>query len=245
MIKWRDITDFVLTEAEVHIWLIDVGQHSPNIDKFFALLTQAEQERAKKFKFIEDHNCFVVSHAILRLILSAYLKCAPTKIKFSLNQYEKPELDNFDLHFNLSHTRNYALIAVNKTYAIGIDIEYMQRDNISYMDIAKRFFSQSEYNELKNLSAADKILGFYNAWTRKEAFIKAIGQGVAYNLSKFAVSLKPNEPAKIVTIDNNPIEAKKWQLESFTPIANYCGAVAWEGKPKKLQFYSCHKFCDH
>jgi len=238
MINWQNSSNFLIDENAIHIWLIDVAQQQPHLDDLFQALSTEEQTSANRFKFSQDAHSFIASHAILRLLLSRYLAIQPQHISFQQNQYGKPFLtQKTEIEFNLSHTKNYALIAINKNEPVGIDIEYTKRNKMGYLDLAKRFFSAYEHTTLQSLPKAQQTLGFYHAWTRKEAFIKAIGQGIAFNLNQFDVTLAPQTPTQLLAIQGSTEKAQHWQLESFYPVEDYCGAIAWKGKPKTLKFY--------
>jgi 4'-phosphopantetheinyl transferase len=244
-ITWQNYCEFTtakkvnLQNDQVHIWRIDINQHLNDIINLLAILDNKEKQQAQRFKFNKDRNCLICSHAILRILLSKYLACVPKSITYEYNQYGKPMLSNNNnkLHFNLSHSHQKAIIAITKDNPIGIDIEYMQTKQ-SLAEIAKRFFAAQEYHEYKQLPNKQKIHGFYNAWTRKEAFVKAIGEGITHPLKNFVVNLTPGTNAKILSIKNHETAPQDWQLHSFTVAEKYCAALAWEGTTKQLNFYN-------
>ncbi len=219
-------SDFQLNSKQVDLWLIDLNV--PIEERWPLLLDAIEQKRAGQFKFVRDKNHFMVSHAILRILLSNYLLCAPDKITFEYNEHGKPFLNN-PLQFNLSHSKDYAVVAITLNDPIGVDIEYQQP--VDRMDaIVHRFFSAKEIQAYNALSDDQKVSGFYNAWTRKEAFVKAIGKGIFYALDHFDVTL--DQPAKILSIKDQ--EASAWQLQAFDTAPHYAAAVAWKGGKKRL-----------
>lgn len=232
---WQPKLDYKINDRQIHIWLIDINNYL-NSD-FTAYLDDQESARMHRFKFAKDRDCFIGSHAALRILLGKYCNCAPRAIAYKYTTYNKPILTkNHPIQFNLSHSRNQAIIAVTKKHPIGIDIEYMQEKEI-LIDLAKRFFSSKEYDEYKKLSASQKVLGFYNCWTRKEAVVKALGIGITYPLKSFSVNLTPETRAKILSIQNNQDNITQWQLFGFMPKDNYCAAIAWRGPKKTL--YAC------
>jgi len=141
----------------------------------------------------------------------------PNAISFKYTYYQKPYLDinPFNLQFNMSHSHNMAILAITKAYPIGADLECLKPiENVT--DIARQFFSPQEYSKFILVPEDQKIETFYTIWTRKEAFIKAIGEGLSYPLNIFDVAFLPNDPIKILKINNSIIEAAKWSLHNLT-----------------------------
>jgi 4'-phosphopantetheinyl transferase len=232
---WQNQLDYQINNHQIHIWLIDINNYlQPN---FAAYLDDQEIERAQRFKFIKDRNCFIGSHAALRMLLGKYCSCDPCAITYEYTANNKPILTGNNLiKFNLSHSHSQAIIAVTKNHPVGIDIEYMQEKKI-LAELAKRFFSTQEYAEYKSLPAQQKTLGFYNCWTRKEAFVKALGIGITCPLKSFSVNLTPEIHAKILSMHKNKGDISQWQLYGFIPAKQYCAAIAWCGPEKEL--YGC------
>ncbi|MBN1684042.1 MAG: 4'-phosphopantetheinyl transferase superfamily protein [Gammaproteobacteria bacterium] len=225
---------YLIPRNEIHIFTIPIKKYTTETDKFIAILDEKEKERALRFRFKADQNRFIVSHAILRLILSHYLQIDTASIQFGENIYGKPQLINFktNLRFNLSHSKDYALIALAH-HPVGVDIEFID-PKMKLEHIVERFFSENEIKEYESLPPEQKRLAFYQAWTRKEAYIKALGQGLVCSLKHFSVTLTPGQPAKIYEICEGCVE--DWQLESLALDKNYCAALAWEGGAKNILF---------
>ena len=182
-----------LEENEVHIWNFDLNTVIPMKDQFQKILSDDELIRADKFHFEIDKNRFICSRGLLRKLLSIYTGISAKEISFEFNNYGKPSLfgnqNNTGLHFNLSHSKSYMSVGFAKNALIGVDVELMKplKDHI---EIAKRFFSDPEVEQL-NSFPTDKILdGFYYCWTAKEAVIKLSGEGLSYPLKDFDVKLK-------------------------------------------------------
>ena len=173
-----------------------------------------------------------------------YLQEAPQKINFVYNQYGKPSLaikhSNrlTPLHFNLSHANEIALYAVGLESNIGIDIEYIRKD-IDVVAIARRFFSDHENQAMDALTSEEKIKAFFNIWTRKEAFIKALGEGLSFSLKNFDVSYHDSD-AKLLSICGDEAAAKDWSLHSLKFENEYVGAVATKGIINELTFLDFH-----
>ena len=197
-----------LNRNTVHIWVVDTNYKSlPNF------LSAAEINRWNGFYFSKDKHTFYQSHNALRLILSHYLSEKPSEIDYDLTSFGKPLLKNKRLQFNLSHIDTMAVIAVTEGTEIGIDIENLNR-KVEYDDLAKRYFCEAEYQKLVQAYPENKKNAFFNCWTRKEAFIKAVGEGLSYPLNDFEVTLLSNEPVQINHIKQDLESPKQWTLDS-------------------------------
>lgn len=189
----------LLQNQEVHIWCADLNIHDDLLQQMLNTLSHDEKERAARFVREADRLHFISARSILRDILSRYCGCNSKDIQFEYNAKGKPFLSkdqsHLKIHFNLSHSNDIALYAVSKMENIGIDIEYTKKD-IHPLDIAERFFSKDEILLLSQLPTADQLNGFYKIWTRKEAYVKAIGEGISHPLDQFSVDLA-NHKSKI------------------------------------------------
>lgn len=228
-----------LNDDEAHLWRIDLNNESSNTPISFDILASDERLRAEKYHFEKDKNHFINARAALRKILSLYLDIAPKQIRFSANRYGKPELniENLDasLNFNFSSSREVALCAVTRKREIGVDVEFINGISAN-MEIAERFFSPNEISALENIPEKLKTAAFFSCWTRKEAFIKAIGKGLSYPLQNFSVSIKPDEITPSLTI-NDSLENDTWSLFSFSPHPDYAAALAVKGDLPKIFFW--------
>ena len=171
---------------------------------------------------------------MLRKILGRYLEIAPEKLIFSYGSHGKPKIENSPFNFNLSNSGDLALCAIAYEKEIGIDIEYLLRELKDAEAIAKRFFSSKESAEFLSLPLEERQLAFFRCWTRKEAYIKAIGDGLSYSLSNFDVTLTPNTEAKLLNVVTNPSEVDRWTLKELNPAKDYIGAIIVEGQDWQL-----------
>ncbi len=205
---------------------------------FHGLLSTDEQQRASRFHFQRDRNHFVLARGILRTILSRYLNVSPDQIVFSFSEYGKPalslEMDDRTLRFNVTHSHDIALYAVTRGREIGIDIELVREDFAS-LEIAEHFFSPTEVSMLYSLPHASRAKAFFDCWTRKEAYIKARGEGLSYPLHKFTVSLDPQSPTGLLSVDDDPSQAARWTLVELLAGQGYRAALAVEGNPPVLR----------
>src|SRR5574341_764044 len=227
----------VIGEGEIQIWLVPLEPPAAHLRYLQGLLSPDERQRAGRFHFERDRLRFIASRGTLRCILSDYLGMPPESFGFRYGSNGKPALSEdcnpSDLRFNLSHSREMALYAFLLHHEIGVDIEHVQAvQNLE--TVARRFFSTGEYETLRSLPEEQKLEAFYNCWTRKEAYIKACGDGVSQPLDRFDVSLALDEPAQLLSIDGSQAEASRWYLCGFKPAPGYIAALAVEGGLWKL-----------
>lgn len=234
----------VLENGEVHVWRLCLDQPSATVQMLSDSLTQDEKQRAAKYYFKKDRQHFMVVRGALREILSRYLGVLPDQLRFSCNDYGKPALDGSardpQLRFNLSHSNGLALYALTKGREIGVDVEFMRQDFATPV-IAESFFSPMEVSMLRAVPPQLQTTAFFNCWTRKEAYVKARGEGLSHPLHQFAVSLVPGEPALLLSTDNDPQEATKWSLTDLSPWPNYVAAIAVEGRLPTLHYWQLFK----
>jgi len=197
---------------------------------FQAILAEDERERAARFRDPMHGARFAVGRGVLRTLLGHYLNRRPEDIRFSYSDYGKPFIDDTaeTLRFNLSHSQELVLYAFTHQRQIGIDIEYI-RSVSSRNQIAEQFFSHNENQALSALPVAQQTIGFFNCWTRKEAYIKAHGEGLSLPLHQFDVTLAPGEPAALIETRVALDHADRWALEAIRPGTDYFAALAVEG----------------
>jgi 4'-phosphopantetheinyl transferase len=202
-----------------------------------ALLSDDERARATRFVFDRDRRRFIIGRARLRQLLAGRLDVPPGTISFVRGAHGKPALaDRFRdsrLCFNLSHCDDLAVYAFVRGRDVGIDVEAV-RPLPDADTMASRFFSTDERAAYMALPAGDRALGFFNCWTRKEAFVKAVGDGLSHPLDSFSVSLIPSEPAAIVRVGDTPGAECGWCLESFVPAPLHVAAVVVRTDPASL-----------
>jgi len=235
--EWSPPPEFLdLQPHQVDVWRICLDLESATIKQLESTLSADESQRAARFRFPNDKRSYIVAHGGLREILVRYLLCEPGKLSFSTGEYGKPTLENHNLEFNLSHSGEFALIAVSQACRIGVDVE-RHRPDLEHEKIAHRFFSPNEVTELLALPPEKRAPGFFNCWTRKEAYIKAHGLGLSMALDSFDVSLTPNEPTFLRATRPNPKEAFRWTLVSLQVGSGYAGAVAVDGQNLEFRLW--------
>jgi len=227
------------TVEGIHIWHASVDRPDADLSYLESLLSPDEKTRAERFHFSPDKNRYVAARGLLRELLGAYLEQAPATLQFSYAQYGKPSLASENkssgLCFNVSHSGNLVLYAIAKERNLGIDVEQMRADAAGD-EIAQRYFSAREVSDLRSLPPEQKLEGFFNCWTRKEAYLKATGMGLQIALDSFVVSLAPGEAAQFLS----GVETK-WQIAAHRPAEGYAAAVVYDGAPAALQYFSVDK----
>lgn len=226
-----------LSPTEVHIWRADLNPPPAEIDKFWQTLADNEKARAQRFKFPIHQRRSIVSRGILRQLLASYLHQPAHSLVFSYNPHGKPQLvfPSLPLQFNASDSQELAVFAFTLENAIGIDLEFIKAD-IEAEAIGQRYFSTEEMWALSQVPDDKKNEAFFSLWTRKEAFIKAIGEGLFFPLKEFTVNLQ--EEAQLLSIHEDKEAAKHWTLRAFSPEENFKGAVAIDGQIKNFQFWN-------
>lgn len=229
-----------LGQNEVHVWRASLNLTDARLRELSYVLAPDEAEKAARFHFRKDHDHFVAARGILRSLLGLYLGTAPARIRFAYNRYGKPSLEAVSgedsLHFNVSHSNGLALYAFTRGREVGIDVEYARAD-FACEEVAGRFFSASEVSALRALGTGDYTEAFFNCWTRKEAFIKALGEGLSCPLASFSVSLAPSEPAALLSVEGRDVEPSRWFLRELHPGRGYAAALALEATGCSLKFY--------
>ena len=236
--NWTPPPDTLNLEGHhVDVWRLSLNLLVDSVKLIESILSVDESARAARFHFEVDKNRFIVAHGVLRKILGCYLHRDPAELTFSINQYGKPALVNSALEFNLSHSGDFALIAVTQGRKIGVDVERI-RQGISSHVIAQQYFSKAEVAELQSLPIEQREVAFFTCWTSKEAYIKAQGLGLSLPLESFDVSLSPGQPAILRATRPDEKEAAHWTLRSLDVDPNYAGAVAVEGNALDFRLFS-------
>ena len=223
----------ILGGNEVHVWRASLDDSTQRRDSFLHTLAADERTRAERFYFQRDRDRFINAHGVLRDILGLYLNRAPKSLSFCYSSHGKPALacesGGDAIHFNMSHSHGVALYAVTRGREAGIDLEFIRCD-LETEQIAERFFSRSEIATLRALPLGLRKYAFFLCWTRKEAYIKARGEGLSMPLDQFDVSLIPGEPAALLSTKPEADEALRWSLRGLTPACGYSAALAVEGR---------------
>jgi len=229
--------DLIFNSDEVHVWRVDLEMTASCLQSLQETLYTDELKRAERFYFQNDRAHFIAARGVLRTILGRYLNRNPDELRFSYNHYGKPSLvtagSEDKLCFNVSHSYGIALIGVTQNREVGIDLERIRKD-FSYQQIAESFFSPFENAVLRSLPVHLQQKAFFTGWTRKEAYIKAVGKGLSIPLNKFDVTLAPGEPAALLNFQENPQEVSRWTLIELIPGSDMVATLAVEGDRCKV-----------
>jgi 4'-phosphopantetheinyl transferase len=231
-----------LPEDEVQLWRVDLEAIGADESRWQQVLSSDEVTRAARFHFLRDRQRFVAARAWLRIILAGYLRTDPNSLTFTYSKKEKPSLASSasagsDVSFNVSHSGGIALLGFTRRREIGVDVEQLRRD--SDLDaIARRFFSAHEQSQLAALPSVEKVEAFFRCWTRKEAYIKATGDGLSLPLNQFDVSLAAGGNNALVATRPDDSEAGRWLLQEVPAGPGYFAAVCVRGRDWKLNDWS-------
>jgi 4'-phosphopantetheinyl transferase len=210
----------------VNVWVRTLQVPSAIESTCYEVLTSEERERAGRYRVGRPRNDFILTRGTLRSLLARYVGMTPQELSLRYSEYGKPILDGpFDLRFNVSHTDGLALIAIVRAREIGIDVEKIHAAQDA-RKLAERFFSVRECHFLEGLSGEELQVAFFRCWTRKEAYVKARGEGLSLPLHQFDVAVAPNESRALLATRPDPSEAGRWILQDLPVSHGYVAALA-------------------
>jgi 4'-phosphopantetheinyl transferase len=229
-----------LGQNEVHVWSVPLNMPSRCLSQLAQTLSGDEHLRAEQFHFERDKRRFIAGRGVLRLILGHYLYVEPRRLQFCYGPHGKPylteEFDEGALRFSLAHSHELAIYAFTLGRDIGVDLEHA-RILPEAEEIAARLFSTRENAAWLRLPAEQKQDAFYVCWTCKEAYVKALGNGLAQPLGQLDVSLLLREPARLSWVIRDPAETFQWFLETLVPAHDYIGALAMAASKNSLSCF--------
>lgn len=238
---WKKATaDLQLALDTVDVWRLRLDIAEAEMTSYFSLLPHDEQQRAQRFTFPAKRREFIVTRGELRRIVGQILDVDPKQITFAYTDKDKPYLtskyQNHAITFNISHSHDMALIAITLDLDIGVDIEKI-REEVKFEKLAQHYFSQNEYEALQKLPKQQLPRAFYACWTRKEAFVKALGKGIAFGLAQFSVSVDPLDatPSLITHWDKNVMA--NWSLVNIDVEQDYQAALAVAGTGLTIRYW--------
>lgn len=224
--------NLVLSTDEVHVWCASLDQSTTQFQQLAKTLSPDEHLRANRFRFEQHRQRFIIGRGVLRAIMGRYMNVEPSQLQFCYGQYGKPALATSTipgmLNFNLSHSGGMALYAFARDRQIGIDIESV-RSLSEVEEIAERFFSKREYEELRAFPLSQQHQAFFRYWTLKEAYVKATGRGLSLPLNQFEVSLTQGDSAVLLKTPIDSQEASHWSLKELNVGDGYAAAIAVKG----------------
>lgn len=233
-------SDLKLSHDEVHVWCARLTATDRCIRDLWGTLARDEVWRAERYRFTEDRDRFVVARSLLRCILGRYLAMAPEEVEIQYGPFGRPILPKVagrtGLQFSVSHSSGMVLYAMARERQVGIDLERI-RALPDVRALVEGCFSPTERAAFCALPSEQQLLAFFRCWTRKEAFIKAKGQGLSFALDRFEVSMAPGEAARLLHVDGDPREASRWSLRELSPGHDYVAALAVEGRGLRLSYW--------
>lgn len=229
---WRlPPANLTLVHDAIHVWRASLDVGADRLGVLEPLLASDEHDRAARYRFSHDRRQFIAARGLLRLILSRYLGRGPETIAFQYSAQGKPEVAS--LQFNVSHAGGLVLYAIARSRRVGIDVEQI-RALPDADQLVDRFFSAREVAAYRSLPAGARPEAFVTCWTRKEAFIKALGQGLSHPLDAFDVTVHPDHPPTLLTLRGDPSAAAHWRLQALPIGAGYAATIAAESPPWQL-----------
>ncbi len=247
-----------LPEGHIHVWRAIVDIPVARLQVYQETLSPDERARAQRFKNSTHRRRFAAARGILRHILARYLRTSPGEIRFQSGPFGKPLLQDpvgHPLHFNVAHSQQLAVYAISRDFEVGIDLEG-DRNSLDYARLAERICSPEELATFQKLSQAEQLAAFFRCWTRKEAFVKAMGKGFSFPLKNVRVSFTTDEPPQILNprlslsptfLIGEPSETGSqghppgdWSLFNLPLGQGFWGALAVAGKPSRIQGWDYH-----
>lgn len=241
-IDWPLATfDLSLKKNQIQVFAISTNRSQNEIKRFFRMLSTDEMERAKRFKFDNHRNRFIVVRGALRELLGKQLNLSPDSLEFDYLERGKPFIKtsflNTPLKFNLTHSNDIALYAIAHDVDIGIDVEYILPSENKLKAVGK-IFSKYEQKVLTGMSNHVRHKAFYECWTCKEALVKAIGGGISIPFDQFDIDVSQFGKPRILEIRLPGYSVKEWSIFYLKPHQDYIGAVAARGKDFSLNCWS-------
>jgi 4'-phosphopantetheinyl transferase len=224
-------SDLAIPDSIVHVWRATLDPPVRHVERLTGLLSEAEHVRAGQFCFERDRKRFIARRGLLRVILGWYLTIPADRLRLPSGGAGKPGLASSQakgIEFSLSHSHGIALYAVTCDRRIGVDIERVRSVPDSHR-VAEQVLSPREYAVFRALPRERQQAALFCAWTRKEAYAKACGQGLSCSLDRVDVSLPPFEPPRPLSIQGDPRGSSGWSLQDVTAVPGYAAAVASEG----------------
>ena len=228
-------------DNEIHVFAAPLDLPPLELERRAATLSPGEKERAGKFKFEKHRNRFIAGRGLMRETLGRVLQSNPAALEFGYSERGKPELAapflTSGIHFNLAHSENLALLAVTRIGSVGVDVEHIRPVN-NVEELVARFFSKRENELFQKLADTGKPAAFFNLWTRKEALLKATGEGIGSRLNLVEVSFLPGEPAQLLAISEDTALAAQWTLQAFSPAPGFVGALAIQSQNPRVSCWT-------
>jgi 4'-phosphopantetheinyl transferase len=221
--------------ADVEVWSVRLDVPGEVRRRLAEALSADEWERARRLRRDDDRQRFVTCRGLLRMIIGGYVDREPARLQFSYGPAGKPALAGESrVEFNLARSGGFALVACTRGRRVGVDLELV-REVADLERVARRYFSARERVTLTHLPAAERTWAFYTCWTRKEAYLKATGDGLSRPLDGFAVAFGPGAAPALTWVGNSPREVSRWRMEAVELGSAAVGAVVAEAGGWRLR----------
>lgn len=233
--KRKTAQDVCIAAASTHVWLLPCNRSRDTLGELYRFLNVEERARTNRYHFERDRERFVAARGAVRLVLAGYLRCDPADVSFDFAEHGKPLLaarHATSIQFNTSTSHDWSMLAVTLEREVGIDIERIDRDRAD-PGIVEHYFAPAEVQALGGLDDDAWLCGFFNCWTRKEAFVKVTGEGLTRPLHSFEVSLVPGQPASLIRVQG--CDESRWQMTDLAEVHGYASALAVAGSIGELQ----------
>ena len=225
-------------DLEIHVWKASLDVLDAQLETFAGTLALDEHERIARLRTESDRRRATASRGLLRHILAGYAGTPPAELCFTYGPAGKPELigaaNGQPLYFNTAHSGDLLLVAVGREPVLGVDVERF-RPVARWQRVARRAFSGEELHRIEALPEEKRDEAFITCWTRKEACVKAVGEGVWSAFNRFEVSVEPDEPAEIRSLDGEAAAGADWSLYHLEPAPGFVGALAVQGTGWRLR----------
>jgi 4'-phosphopantetheinyl transferase len=224
------------TGSEVHVFCFSLRAGDSELAEFIETLSEDEIARAERFHFECHRRRYIVGRATLRRIVAGWVEIDPALLEFTYGATGKPALGGkpaeSGIEFNLAHCEDLAVVAITRDAEVGIDLERV-RFLPDFKELVARFFSRRESERFENLPAELKPCAFFNLWTRKEALLKATGEGIGHCLSQVEVTFLPGEPVRFLSLPRHVGALTEWRLKDLPIEQGYAAGLAWRSKSAK------------
>jgi len=231
---------YSLSKNEVRVWMADLSCFACHLSSFRSLLSPEECARAARFTFERDERRFVLSHGLVRTLLSQYLGLDPARISFQYSKHGKPSVQanvdiSGDVRYSISHSADCLVCAVSLGREVGVDVEVVRSD-VDHLQLAQRFFSTREYEDIVGCPGNGQRERFFQYWTCKEAYLKARGIGLSSGLAQIEVLLDRTGRTVSLLTEPVPIYDLRWKIQSFHVSSGIVAAVAAAGESSEMMF---------
>jgi 4'-phosphopantetheinyl transferase len=228
---------FKLAGRSVHLWSIRTQSSSAVRTQFERVLSPDERSRTARLRFDHLRQSFVVARGALRVLLGRYLDMSPMEIQFEYSSHAKPALRApASIDFSVSHSGVFAVFGFTLSCELGVDVEQIRPIN-DMQEIAKHFFCSQEAAELMSLAGDERERAFFLCWTRKEAYIKAVGKGLSAPLDSFRVTLRPRESARFIHVEGDTRTTRGWTLHDLQLSPDFAAALAYRDTERPVDVF--------